>query len=195
MDIMFGIFSETFWWIAPILVSLTTALTGVIVQGFKIEKGRIKQLISWVVGSGITCAAWGLKFITFGQPIWLGVICLCIVVSLASNGIYDITYIKSFINTWFNKKPTNDFLTVGFSSAVEVTTSVTIPPVLEEPIGTTEPVTEPVITPKVTDDMIITTPEVITTTTPEVTTTTTPEVMMTTTTPEVEVTTTTPYIQ
>jgi len=106
MDIT-GIFSESFWYIAPILVSLTTAITGLINQAIATkweEPAWLKQLTSWVIGSGVACAAWGLKFITFGQPIWLGVVALCVTVGLASNGIYDIPFIKSFVDKWFVKK-------------------------------------------------------------------------------------------
>lgn len=150
MEIMFGIFSESFWWIAPLLVSLTTALTGVITQGFKITKGWLKQLISWVIGSGLSCAAWGLKFIIFGEPIWLGVICLCLVVGLAANGIYDIPFIKTFIDKWFNKKPKDDAYT-------GVNTNTTAP-VYDS--STTEPIVVPTVTPPVEDSNQTTTPPV-----------------------------------
>jgi hypothetical protein len=104
METITGIFSESFWWVAPILVTLTTALAGLINQGFKVKQGWLKQLISWLIGAGFSVGAWGVKAITFGNPVWLGVVCLCIVVGLASNGIYDIPSIKAFINSWFNKK-------------------------------------------------------------------------------------------
>lgn len=99
-----GIFSESFWYIAPILVAITTALAGLINQGFKIGKAWLKQLISWVLGAGLSVGAWALKLIAFGDPVWLGVVCLCIVVGLASNGFYDIPTIRNWINTWFVKK-------------------------------------------------------------------------------------------
>ena len=108
MDIIDGIFSETFWYIAPILVTLTTTITGLINQGimtvWEAMPSWLKQLISWVIGAGLACAAWGLKLIAFGNPVWLGVVCLCVVVGLASNGIYDIPFIRKWIETWFVKK-------------------------------------------------------------------------------------------
>lgn len=104
MEIIIGIFSESFWYIAPFLVALTTGLTGLINQGFKINKGWIKQLISWIFGAGLSVGAWALNMITFGNPVWLGVVCLCVVVGLASNGFYDIPTIKNWINSWFVKK-------------------------------------------------------------------------------------------
>ena len=85
METILGIFSESFWWVAPILVSLTTALAGLINQGFKVPYGWLKQLISWVIGSGLACGAWGLKLVTFGDPVWLGVVCLCLVVNPTLN--------------------------------------------------------------------------------------------------------------
>lgn len=109
METLIGIFSESFWYVAPILVSLTTALSGLLNQG--LEKvwdvpGWFKQLVSWVFGAGLSVAAWGLKVVTFGNPVWLGVIALAVVVGLSSNGIYDIPFIKSWIETWFVKKET-----------------------------------------------------------------------------------------
>lgn len=101
METVIGIFSEEFWYVAPILVALTTGLTGIINQGAKLEQSWLKQLISWVVGSGMAVAAWALKVITFGEPVWLGVVCLCVVVGLSSNGFYDISFIRNWIDTWF----------------------------------------------------------------------------------------------
>ena len=42
METILGIFSMEFWWIAPILVALTTGLSGVINQGLKIENFTIQ---------------------------------------------------------------------------------------------------------------------------------------------------------
>lgn len=97
-----GIFSEAFWYIAPILVALTTMLTGAINRRFQV-KGEAKQILSWVVGSAFSVSAWALGFIGFGAPTWLGVVCLCVVVGLSSNGFYDIPTIKNFINSWYKK--------------------------------------------------------------------------------------------
>lgn len=104
METIVGIFSENFWWVAPILVTMTTALAGLVNQGLKIQKGWLKQLISWIFGAALSVGAWALKIITFGDPVWLGVVCLCVVVGLAANGFYDISVIKNWINTWFVKK-------------------------------------------------------------------------------------------
>ena len=104
MESIIGIFSESFWYVAPILVTATTFLAGLINQGLSkiwTIPGWVKQLVSWVVGAGLSVAAWGLKVITFGNPVWLGVIALAVVVGLASNGIYDIEVIKKWINSWF----------------------------------------------------------------------------------------------
>ena len=103
MDIVTGIFSESFWYIAPILVTFTTAVAGLINQGFNVGPAWAKQLISWIVGAVSAVGAWGLKFITFGNPVWLGVVALSVVVGLSSNGFYDIPTIKNWVNTWFTK--------------------------------------------------------------------------------------------
>lgn len=109
MDIT-GIFSESFWYIAPILVTLTTTLAGLFNQGiiekFVPEQHRawLKQLVAWVFGAALSLTAWGIKVIEFGDPVWLGVIALCVVVGLSSNGVYDIQFIRNWIDTWFVKK-------------------------------------------------------------------------------------------
>ena len=103
MEIIYGIFSESFWWVAPILMTLTVAITGVINGWLKIE-GFWQQLISWLVGSGLAVGAWALKLVTFGDPVWLGVVALCVVVGLSSNGVYDIPTIKAFVDSWFYPK-------------------------------------------------------------------------------------------
>ena len=102
MDIINGIFSEAFWWIAPILMTLTVALAGVI-NGWTQAEGFWAQLTAWAVGSGLSVGAWALKLIAFGDPVWLGVVCLCVVVGLSSNGVYDIPAIKAFVDSWFKK--------------------------------------------------------------------------------------------
>ena len=109
MDIT-GIFSEAYWYIATILVTMTTFIAGLINQGL-VDKfvpskhhAWLKQLIAWVIGAGLSCAAWGLKVIAFGNPVWLGVICLCVVVGLASNGVYDIPFMRGWIEKWFKPK-------------------------------------------------------------------------------------------
>lgn len=100
MEIIYGIFSESFWWVAPILMTLTVAITGVINGWLKLE-GFVEQIVSWAVGSGLAVGAWALKLVTFGDPVWLGVVALCVVVGLSSNGLYDIPTIKAFVDSWF----------------------------------------------------------------------------------------------
>ena len=117
MDIT-GIFSEAFWYIVPILATMTTFIAGLINQGFinKFVPAKhhawLKQLIAWVIGAGLSCAAWSLKVIAFGNPVWLGVICLCVVVGLASNGVYDIPFMRGWIEKWFNPKTLVDLTKV-----------------------------------------------------------------------------------
>ena len=104
MEIITGIFSEAFWYIAPLLMTLTVAITGLINGALKITKGFWPQLVSWVVGALLSAAAWSIKLIEFGEPVWLGVVMLAIVVGLSSNGIYDIPSIKAFVDKWFERK-------------------------------------------------------------------------------------------
>ena len=101
MEIITGIFSESFWWAAPILMTVTVALSGAINSLFKVAKPFVKQLISWLVGALLSVGAWAIKLVEFGDPVWLGVVALCIVIGLSSNGVYDIPTIKAFINKLF----------------------------------------------------------------------------------------------
>ena len=108
MEIIKGIFSESFWYIAPMLMALTVALAGVINGAFKITKGMWPQIVAWVVGSLLSVAAWALQLIQFGEPVWLGVVMLCVVVGLSSNGVYDIPTIKAFVDKWFERGELKD---------------------------------------------------------------------------------------
>lgn len=103
MEIIKGIFSEAFWWVAPLLTTATVALAGLINGLFKIKKGIWPQVVAWVVGAALAVCAWAIKVIEFGDPVWLGVCALAVVVGLSSNGIYDIPVIKAFVDKWFNR--------------------------------------------------------------------------------------------
>jgi len=96
------IFNAAFWYMAPILVALSTTVTGLVNQWFKIPD-KFKQLASWIVGAVLSCGAIFFGFL--GESIgWPSYIALSIVVGLSSNGIYDIEAIKKIIDSWFNKK-------------------------------------------------------------------------------------------
>ena len=100
---LIGIFSQAFWYIAPILVALTTSITGFVNQLFKIENATAKQVVSWIVGALLSIGAWGFGFITLSEPTWLALVALAFVVGLSSNGLYDIKAIKNWIDKWFNQ--------------------------------------------------------------------------------------------
>ena len=108
MEIIKGIFSESFWYIAPLLMTLTVAIAGFINGAFKITKGMWPQIVAWVVGALLAVATWALKLIEFGQPVWLGVVMLAVVVGLSSNGVYDIPTIKAFVDKWFERGELKD---------------------------------------------------------------------------------------
>ena len=99
------LFTDAFWYYAPILASLTVTVTGAINGKFNITSGIWPQIVSWIVGAVLTVGAWFLGFVPLGEPTWLAVVCLCGVVGLSSNGIYDIPTIKEFIDHLFpNRK-------------------------------------------------------------------------------------------
>lgn len=95
------IFNEQFWTAAPVLVSLTTTLAGLINQYLDI-KSIYKQLISWAVGAALSTGCILCGFI--GEASWKSYIAMAVVVALSSNGLYDITTIKTWIGTWFPSK-------------------------------------------------------------------------------------------
>ena len=86
-------------------------------------------------GTALSVAAWGLKVITFGNPVWLGVIALCVVVGLSSNGVYDVQFIRNWIETWF--KPAAALLNKENAETIEkdfVEAVATNKPVEEKPL-------------------------------------------------------------
>ena len=102
MVIINEIFNDAFWYAAPILVALSTTVTGVINQLFKVADNW-KQPISWIVGAGLACGSIGLGFLGEGIQ-WPSYVAMSIVVGLSSNGIYDIEAIHKCIDGWFTKK-------------------------------------------------------------------------------------------
>ena len=104
MEQITGIFSESFWYVAPILATLTVTITGLINNLFKISNGVWPQVVSWVVAALLSVGASFSGFIAFGNPVWLGIVSLACVVGLSSNGIYDIPTIKNFVDSWFKKE-------------------------------------------------------------------------------------------
>lgn len=98
------LFSSDFWYMASSLSAITVFLAGAINGRFAL-KGFWPQLVAWIVGAALSVGAWGLNLVTIGEPVWLGVITLCGVVGLSSNGIYDIPFMKSLIEKLFGEKP------------------------------------------------------------------------------------------
>lgn len=103
MNVLEGIFSENFWYMAPILASLTVTIAGAINKKFTGIKGFWKQFVAWAVGSVLSVGAWLLGLVQLGEPTWVSAIALCAVVGLSSNGIYDIPTVHNWINKLFTK--------------------------------------------------------------------------------------------
>ena len=102
MNVITEIFNDSFWYMAPILVALSTTVTGTINQIFKVADNW-KQPVSWLVGAGLACGSIGLGFLGEGIQ-WPSYVAMSIVVGLSSNGIYDINAIHNWIDSWFTKK-------------------------------------------------------------------------------------------
>ena len=98
------LFTTDFWYYAPILSSATVALAGAINGKFNITKGFWPQVVAWTTGCVLTILGWFLGLVPLGEPTWLAIVCLCAVVGLSSNGIYDIPFIKSIIDRMLPKK-------------------------------------------------------------------------------------------
>lgn len=97
------LFSTDFWYMASALSTVTVFIAGAINGKFNLG-GFWAQIIAWVVGSLLGVGAWFLNIVTIGEPTWLGVVCLCVVVGLSSNGIYDIPFMQSIIEKLFHEK-------------------------------------------------------------------------------------------
>ena len=97
-----GIFSESFWYMTPILTVATTTLAGLL-NGWIKPNAIWKQVIAWVVGAVLSVAAYFAGLVQI-EPPCPGVVMLVIVVGLSSNGVYDIPTIKNFITSWFPDK-------------------------------------------------------------------------------------------
>ena len=104
MDVQ-TLFTTDFWYMAPTLSAITVFITGLINGKFNITEGIWPQIVSWIVGSVLSVAAWFFQLVLVGQPTWLAVVVLCVVVGLSSNGFYDIPTIKAFIDKLVPKTP------------------------------------------------------------------------------------------
>jgi len=93
-----ALFTEAFWYYAPILASLTVTIAGAINGKFNITNGMWPQIVAWIVGVVLTVGGWFIGLVPLGEPTWLAIVCLCGVVGLSSNGIYDIPFIKNLID-------------------------------------------------------------------------------------------------
>lgn len=101
IDIITGIFSESFWWVAVIIVNASVAITQAIKTKFEI-KGVWQEVTAWITASALSVGSWAVGIISLGEPTWLSIIALCVVTSLSSCGYYDIPAIKEFVTKWFS---------------------------------------------------------------------------------------------
>ena len=99
-----GIFSESFWYMAPILASITMAGTQALKTKFGIT-GFWIQATSWILSAILSVGSWLLGLINLGEPTWLSIIALCACCGLASCGYYDIPTIKELVKKWFSFIP------------------------------------------------------------------------------------------
>lgn len=96
---MSSIVIESMWYMAPTIVAICIALSKEIIGLFKCNlKHWMKQLISWVVSIVVSIGSIHLGFVNVGEPAWVSQIVFAAIVSLSSNGIYEIQFIKEFVN-------------------------------------------------------------------------------------------------
>ena len=94
MGDILGLFSSDFLWVLPLCAVLTIIITGLISRIFGIKLSWLKQQISWIVGAILALVACEFQLILLGYPERQAAVCLCVVVGLVSNGIYDIPIIS-----------------------------------------------------------------------------------------------------
>ena len=97
------LFTTEFWYIAASLSTITVFIAGAINGKFNIQ-GFYAQFCAWIVGSLLSVGAWFLNLVTLGEPTWLAIVCLCGVVGLSSNGVYDIPFMQSIIEKLFGER-------------------------------------------------------------------------------------------
>lgn len=102
MDVIFNFFTEHFWATATGLFTITTMITGAI-NGKFMPNSVWKQIIAWFVSIALTIGSYFAGLITVAEPIWLSLAATGLIVGLASNGFYDIKFIKEWIEKWFHE--------------------------------------------------------------------------------------------
>lgn len=99
--------TESAWYVAVMLMSIAMFLTGAIIGVCKIKNGWPRRIISWIVPIILSMAAYFIGLYQVTEPVWLGIVTMCIVVALASNGLFEIPAMKAFIEMLFKYyKPT-----------------------------------------------------------------------------------------
>lgn len=97
------LFTTEFWYYAPIISTLTATIAGAINGKFNIS-GFYSQLVAWITGTILSIASWFIGIVHVGEPAWISLTFLCVIVGLSSNGIYDIPFIKGLIDKTFPSK-------------------------------------------------------------------------------------------
>lgn len=105
MNTILQFLSENFWATATSLGVVASMISGVII-GWINPNYVWRQVIAWVVSIGLTVGSYFLGIVTVVEPVWLTLTATGLVVGLASNGIYDIPVMKSFIAKLFGELPT-----------------------------------------------------------------------------------------
>lgn len=101
METILAFFTEHFWATATGLLTISTMITGSINGKFN-PNSTWKQVIAWLVSIVLTVGCYFLGLITVANPVWLSLAATGLIVGLASNGFYDIKFIKEWIQSWFS---------------------------------------------------------------------------------------------
>jgi hypothetical protein len=102
MSVLIAFFTENFWATAALLGSMSTAIAGAI--NGKLNPNAIwRQVIAWAVAIVLTVGTYFLGLIQLANPVWLTMIATGLIVGLVSNGVYDIPFIKGFIQRIFGE--------------------------------------------------------------------------------------------
>ena len=98
LDFILGFILNSIWVIAPVILASVTVITELI--NSKLNPNKVwKQVISWAVSMGLTVTSYFVGTYDFGDNPWVTVIVTGLVVGLASNGFYDIPYIRDCVKS------------------------------------------------------------------------------------------------
>lgn len=103
MKFLFLFLSEHFWAVASAMITVTTFLTG-LVNKYVNPSSVWKQIISWDISFALTLIVFKIGIIQAASPVWLSIVFTAVIIGMASNGFYDIPFIKKIVKAVTGKE-------------------------------------------------------------------------------------------